>query len=81
MEFRVPEKVQRDRGHQRIKGRSLQLRLDRLLLDRSALQVEVEVRLVRADATPGDRIGHRGTEQVQAGVKAHVAMTTMPISP
>lgn len=35
MKFRVPEKVQRDRGHQGIKSRGLQLRLDRLDLRRT----------------------------------------------
>lgn len=57
----------------------VQLRFDRFLPDRGALQIEIEMRFVGGDPAPGHRVRHRGAQQVEAGVKAHVAMAPLPV--
>ena len=52
---------------------------DLVLVDRGALEVEVEPAPVRADLTAGDRARHGRAQQVHRAVHAHQAMPARPV--
>ena len=52
---------------------------DLVLVDRGALEVEVEPAPVRAHLTAGDRARHGGAQQVHRAVHAHQAIPTWPV--
>jgi hypothetical protein len=69
-----------DRARRGVRAHELvHARLDLVLHQLLHLDVEVEVRLVLADAAAGHRRLHRGAQEVQRRVQAHQAMATVPV--
>jgi hypothetical protein len=57
----------------------LTCRFDLRLHELLHLDVEIEMRLVGADPSAGDRRSHDCAQQVQRSVKAHVPVPALPV--